>query len=493
MGRVTTNTVSLQIATEQTPGVLPGSPSWLLLEPNSIGKFGPALKKMVREPISKNRQPRKPALVDLDSSVEFECDVTIDHLYAFMDGFFMAQFKGGVVFKPTATTATDYTVASGGALATNTLVFAQGFQNAANNGLKVVGASSTGTAIKVTGLVAETVAPTNSAVLKVAGVVGASGDFQIDASGNLISTIYNWTTSGLTVGQWIHVGTDSGAANSFANVANRGLARVKALTATKVTLEKKANTFVADTGTGKQIYVLWGQFVRNVASDHADYLEKSYAFELAYKNLQNPGPGDEYEYPNGNFANSLSFEFPLASKSTMKAGFTGLNTPNPTVTRATNAANGTPPISVLPMDTVGAFTRLRMTGIDETGLTTDFSSVSLTIDNGVSPEKILGTLGGKYMNLGQFTVSVSASVLFTDSLIPKAMRDNRPVTMEICCRNDEGAFLFDLPSMTIEGGDKSFPKDKTVSISMNGVSYQDPTLNSCLSLSLFPYLPMATV
>src|SRR5687767_11224840 len=116
MGRVLTNATTLQVATESALGVQPTS-GWKTVEPTTIGKYGPTLTKLTREPISENRQRRKGALTDLDSSVEFEADLTYDHFKMFIEGLMFATAKGNTIFNPTAVTATGYTVASGGALA----------------------------------------------------------------------------------------------------------------------------------------------------------------------------------------------------------------------------------------------------------------------------------------------------------------------------------------------------------------------------------------
>lgn len=489
MGRVLTNTITLEVATETSLGVQPTT-GWRTVEPNSIGKFGPALKKIAREPISKNRQRRKGALVDLDSTVEFEMDLTYDHLKMFVEGLFFATAKGTPAFAVTGVTATGYTVASGGALAQNTLVFARGFTNAANNGLKVLGAGSIATEIRTGGLVVEA-APPLGATVEIAGVQGAVADFTINAAGNLTSTAFNWLTgTSLQVGQFIFIGDLAAAANSFATAADRGLARIKAITATIVTLEKKATVFTVDAGTGKNINVLFGQYIRNVGPDVvSDYLERTFQFELGYENLQVPGPGDEYEYAVGNFVNEITFDFPVASKAVMKCSFVGLTTANPTVTRATGAATPIPIIAEKPMNTSVDMLRLRVTNVDETGITTDFKSMTLVIKNNVSPEKVLATLGGKYVNAGLFDVEITANVLFTSDLVIIAMRDNRQVTFDMCVRNDDGAFVFDVPAMTIEGGDKQFPINQTVSIQMKSMAFQDPLLGTSCSVSTFPYMP----
>jgi hypothetical protein len=492
MGRVLTNAVTLQVAVEQTPSVLPGSPAWKLIEPNSIGKFGPMLKKITREPISPNRQRRKGALVDLDSSVEFDADCTFDHVKMFVEGLFFATAKGGSIISVTGVTATGYThTALGSALATNTLVFARGFANSANNGLKVIGAASTTTESKTAGLTAEATAPAG-ATIEIAGVQGATGDFQINAGLNLQSTAFNWLTgTNLTVGQFIWVGDTAGGTNSFATAANRGLARVRGITATTLTLDKKSATYVVDAGAAKNINVYWGQFIRNVAVSAADYLERTYQFELAYENLGVTLGTDEYEYATGNFCNEIVFDIPLTSKATMKCNFIGMNTADPTTVRATNAAAGVAPVATAALNTSADMMRLRVTKVDETGITTDFKSLSIAIRNNVSPEKVLGQLGAKYMNAGLFDVEVNASLCFTSSEVLTAMRANTTVTMEACVRNEDGAFIIDIPAMCIEGGDKEFPVNQTVLVSMKSYAHQDPTLGYACSMSTFPYLPSA--
>lgn len=492
--RVLTNATTLQMAAETagSPGVLPGSPQWKLLEPNSIGKFGAMLKKIARLPISKNRQPRKPALTDLDSSVEFDCDITYDHLRAFADALFFSVFKGGAVFQPTGITATGYTVPAGGALPNGYLVFVRGAQTAGNNGLKLLAGTSTAIEIKTTGLAVEAIAVVGSVQVEVCGVRGAAGDIQINAGGNLTATILDLSTLGLTKGQFIWVGGDlTNAALSFATAADRGLARVKTIAAALVTVDKKSTVWVADVGAAKTIDIYFGQFLRVVATDSTDYLEKSFQFELAYKNLQNPGPGDEYEYATGNFVNEIAFDMPLTNKGTMKCNFVGLTCGNPTTARATNAGTPVPPIATFPLNTSSDLNRLRITNVDETGVSTDFKSLNMSIKNQCAAEKVLGTLGGKYMNAGLFEVDITAQLLFTDDTVIKAMRDNRQVTMEVGARNDDGGFIIDLPAMTIEGGDKDFPMNQTVTVNMKASGYQDAVIGTTMSLTIFPYLPSA--
>lgn len=486
MARVLTNNSTLQYAVEQSLGVLPGSPSWYLLEPNSINTYGATITTVARSPISKNRQERKGTITDLDSSVEFEADLTFSHFIDFIEGFLFANFQGTTPFVPTAVTATGYTVASGGALTQDTLIYARGFNTSANNGLKAVGAGSTATEIKTSGLTAEASPPTNVEVA-IAGVRGATGDIQIDSNGDIISTTLDFTTLGLTVGQSIHVG-GADTVTQFATAANTGYVRLTAIATNKLTIDKRGSTFVTDTGTGKTIDLLFGRFLKNVATDDVDYVEKSFQFELTYTNLDNPS-GDKYEYAEGNYCNQVSFNIPITDKATATFGFIGTDTPEPTTTRATNASTAISPNRTTALNTSADMPRLRIQQLDETGITTDFKSLTMTLNNNASPEKVLANLGAKYINTGNFQVSLEAQLLFTDSAVASAVRNNTTVMMDFVLKNDDGGILVDIPAMTLGGGAREFPVNETVLINTTGNAFADPTLNTSIGISLFPYLP----
>jgi hypothetical protein len=492
MGRTLTNNFSLAYAVEQSVGVLPGSPSWKLLEPNEINTFGSSITTVARSPISKSRQRRKGTVTDLDSAVEFAGDLTMEHFIDFIEGFLFASFVGAEHTVPTAVTggATDeYTVPTmSAAVPTGSLVYARGFTTPANNGLKVVDTGGTTTAIPVTtDLEDETPTATQNVSVDVCGVRSAAGDLEIDASGNMTSTTLDFTTLGLTVGQGIWIGGDA-AINQFSTAANAGFARVTAIAANLLTIDKTSQTFVTEAGVAQEVDIYFGRFLRNVSVDDSDYLERSFQFEGAYQNLQNPS-GDEYEYAKGNYCNTVGFELPLTDKAIVNFAFIGTDTDVPTTTRATNAASPVVPVQTGAFNTSADIARLRITEVDETGLTTDFKSLTFNINNNVSPEKVLGQLGAKYLNTGNFEIDIEAQILFTEGDVVDAVRNNTTVTMDFSIKNDDGGFLVDVPSLTLGGGDKEFPVNESILLNTTAQAFGDTTLGTSLGISMFPYLP----
>lgn len=510
MARVITNGMSLQVAVEATLGVLPGSPVWYGLEPNSIASFGTVVSKTVRSPITKMRVRRKGAITDADSSVEFESDLTLTVLRVFAEGFLFATAVGGDAYLPSAATSTVFTIPAlsaaqagrltYGASAAKSLLYAIGFATAANNGLKVLGAAATpgATSLTVAGNVAETVASGQMAEVMVAGVRGAAGDLKINASGNLTSTVLDFTTLGLAKGQVIYVG-GTNVLNQFFNPANTGFARVMDVAAHVLTLAKRDATFVTDDGTSTgsagtplSIDILFGQFVRNVSPDNALYLERSFQFELASPNLL-AGGITGYEYAIGNWADSLSMSIALTGKVTITMGFVGKNsTVTPTATRATNGGNALYGTQTAAFGTSTDIARIRVQAVDETGLSTDFKSATFTLGNQVQGEKVLGTLGPKYLSLGDLECDVENQMLFTNAAVPTAIRSNSTVGFDWVLRNGDGGVSFDLPTGTLEGGAREYPANQSVLMSDTFKAHQeDIAYGYTCGISFFPLLPAA--
>lgn len=505
MGRVLTNNISIQAARESSLGVLGGSPDWKLLEPNDVSAFGATITNVRRQPISKDKQDRKGTTTDLDSSVEFEADLTMDAVSEFIEAFcFSTAVNDDLHFEKVNVTSGGYTIpaataaqaaklqfTSGGPIS---LVYARGYALAANNGLKPLSAdtATSGTAIAFSGATAET-APAK-AVVEIAGIRPEVGDLALTVSGttgsltsgnNGASNNIDFTTLGLTVGQFIHIGGLT-TANQFS--AGAGYARITAIAAATLTLDKLSSTLATDTGASETVDLLFGRFIRNVAVDDASFLETSYQFEASYPNL-GTGGATEYEYALGNYCNEVTFTLPLTDKATATFGFVGTDTEVPTTTRKSGASSAREPAKTAALNTSADVARLRVTQVDETGLTTDFKAFSLTLTNNVSPEKVIGQLGAKYMNTGNFQVSMDAEILFTEGDVVSAIRNNTTVTMDFILDNQDGAVAVDIPSLTLGGGGKNFPVNESVILNLTGQAFKDATLNTSVGVSLFAIVP----
>jgi hypothetical protein len=279
------------------------------------------------------------------------------------------------------------------------------------------------------------------------------------------------------------------ALNRFANAANLGFARIVSIAAHLVVLEKRDQAFVADTGAGVAVDLLFGQFVRNVPVDHADFLQASTQFELASPNLM-PGGLTGFEYALGGWCDTVSIAIPLGGKATLNFGFVCTNVTDPDTARALNAANAKVGGQVEAFGTAGDIARLRVQKVDETGLSTDFKSATFTLSNNVAGEKVLGVLGPKYLNAGNVEVDVETQMLFTSPDVVTAIRYNRTNGLDFALNNGDGGFLIDLPTGNLTGGGRDYPTNQSVAINTTFQAFESGLAGGfSVGLSLFPVLP----
>lgn len=514
MARVATNTVSVAHAIEvaATPGILAGSPVWFRDEPNQIDEFGAKIKTVVRRPISRSRQLQKGTIVDLDSSVAITSDLTMDFISKHLEGVVYAEYVNSNLYFPGSNASSSgYTISAATAsqagkiqwssTGPKTLVFGFGYVKAANNGLKVLTAdtATSGTLLAVSGTSLET-APSN-AVVAVCGVRPKIGDLAIVVSGGVATLtsgnngvsggdILDFTTLGLTVGQFIHVGGTTSATQFSSGL---GFFRITSIAAGTLVGDKVSTLLVTDTGAGasEQVDLLFGRFLRNVSndvnSDDNRYLERTLTFELATPNLAGVGV-DGYQYATGNYYNTLELNFPETDKVTAKVSFLGFDTAVPTGTRQTNAATPVAPIGTTAFNTTSSYiANLRTSGIAASG--TLFKNWKMTIQNSASPEKVQATLGAAAMDIGQFVINMSAELIFADPGVPTNIRNNATLTFDFMMKNGDGGFAFDFPSLTFGDGQQSFLLDKSVRINVTFNPFADATINTSIGISLFPVLP----
>ncbi|MEE8608997.1 MAG: phage tail tube protein [Nitrospiraceae bacterium] len=510
MGRVLTNNVSLAYTIETALGV--AGTTWFLLEPNAINTFGADITTVTRDPISKNRQRRKGTITDLDSAVEMEEDITLSSFRDFIEGFcFAVGINTDVtqlVTTAAETTTDSYAVSALSAAQADkfeidTLIWVRGFDTDANDGLKTVDADIVTSATAIT-VVENLVDETKNARLSFAGHRIATADVVTwdfdgtEQTGTLLLTGIGTELAllGLTLGETVHIGSilnpgETTIVNAFENSAANdvfGYARVKTINANDVVFDKLDPALQFDdlTDPATAVDILFGEFIRNVTVDDSEFLERSFQFEAEYPNLDDPN--SEFEYAIGNFCNTAAFSLSLADKATVSFGFIGTDTEPPVIagSRKTGASAATQPTQTAAFNTSNDVARLRITDVDETGLTTDFKSLTITLSNNVSPEKVIGTLGAKFMNTGNFEVNVEAQLLFSEGLVVNRIRDNTTVTMDFIIRNDDAVIAVDIPSMNLGGGGKEYPVNESVLINTTGEAFQDSLLSTSIGVSIIP-------
>ena len=386
------------------------------------------------------------------------------------------------------------------------LVWARGFASAANNGLHAAGADATTSAIEVDGILTAESAPTGTVSLAGCRITGRG------ATG----TTWSWDSTerratltqagvgtalhgdgGLSYGQMVHIGSVTAIGGALQNGLPGGLtgfARYVAHTANTLVFDRVDTALQVSAtvtmGLGRDLDLMFGDFVENVPRSSDEYQQVSHTIEQVSPDLFAIGT-DGYEYATGEVVSTMTLNFPLSDKATMDMAFVGQDTERPTQNRQSGASSAVAPVLNGAYNTSADFARLRITDVDDEGITTDFKSLTITINPQTSAEKVLAQLGPRFINRGNLLVDVAAQAIFSSDGIPRAIRENATARFDMVIGNEDGIIAIDCPAQTISGGGREYPANQAVLINATGESFEDETFGVSLMVSTIP-VPLPT-
>lgn len=493
------NLTGLRYVEEASLGVLPGSPIWLGLEPNSYADFGAQIKTVAREPISDSRQRQKGAVVDLDAGAGFNNDLTMTNMTKLLQGFFFADIRekistAGYNTTPvplTAITSSTKTYTTAGTMplfAAGDLANVKGAVAAGNNGLKVV-SSRTGTTVVMTaGVTADDASPAAVTIDRVGFQLG-SGTSAIVMNGNLVQLTdsgKDFTTLGVVAGEWIFVGGDTSTLCFGTNVP--GFARVSRITTGLLEFDKVTWTPSAETGTAKTIQLFLGDFLKNELAS----LIKRRTYQLE-RSLGSDADGVMSEYLIGGVCNELTINVPSANKVTVDMTFLGMDSVQ--FTGLQGRKTGTRPTTNggSAINTSSDFARIKMGIADPTNgsvlpLFAFSTDIKLTVKNNATIDKALGVLGGFDVTVGNFETDGSQTTYFANVTSVQAVRNNSDVTLDIIMMRPNQGIIFDIPLLGLGDGRLKVEKDKPILLDLTQAAAQSSYGNT-LSYMSFKYLP----
>lgn len=499
--KIDSNSTGLSIAYEtQVIGVLPGTPIWYPLEPNTYSDFGPTIKTTPRNPITVTRQQKKGTTTDLDAAAGWNQDVTQNNMTRHLQSFFFAALREKPTTQPMNSaaivlTAVDsilgYEAAAGlGIFVANDLLLASGFGVTANNGLKVVSTAS-GTAVVTVPASAVEASPPAASGLKKVGVQFPSGDISFALNGNLsriVSASNALAQLELIPGEWVYVGSDT---TTHVSATQFGFARVSVVTAGYLELDKTDWTPAVDAGTGKTIQIYNGDLLRT-EEDPAN--QKRFTGTLE-RSLSNAGTGAQAQYVIGAVANTMALNMPGQNKVTVDLSYMGID--GPYRDGATGIMPGTrlPLVSTDAYNTSSDFSRIKMSIVDPTTskvspLFAYVTDLTLNISNNVTSNKALGILGAFDMSAGIFAFTGKATAYFGDVDSLLAVRNNTSVTLDIVLVKNNSGMLFDVPLVTLGGALLAVEADKAITVPLD-ITGAESVFNHTTVYQNFLYLPSA--
>ena len=513
VNKIDANVVGLRIAIEDTIGVLPTTPIWDAGEPNSYGDFGGSVTTVARNPINSGRQRKKGVVTDIEAQASFEVDLTQESHEKLLPGLFFAAYrKKSDIENLTAdteitdvvnSTSTYAVAASGTDFVVNDLLFAAGFTTAANNGLKNV-ASSTATTVVVDETLTDEGAPPLGAKLTVVGHEHASASVDVDVStGPLprllrVSGAKDFTDFGLIPGEFIFVGGDA-AGKKFATAANNGYARVRSVQATYIELDKSSATMVDETGTGLTIQMFFGQVIKNelggTIARTTYQLERQLGAEDSDLATQ-----IQSEYVVGAIMNEMTVTIPSAEKITAEMGFTANS--HETYSGATGVKTGTRPtlVSGDAFNTSSDVSRIRMSNVSSTdsfptALYAFVMDMSITINNNLTRNQAIGTVGAFDHTVGMFEVGGELTAYFGNIDAINAVQNNNDVTVDVIVAKNNAGYVIDIPLITLSGGLAQVEANEAIKLPLTTEAAEATdvvsTMTHTLMIVKFRYLPNA--
>ncbi len=482
-----TNRATLGYVAEVTKGTTPASPAIKGMRNTSNGlAFAPT--RVASAEIRATRDITDQILTDLNASGP----VGIELSFAAYDDFLEAALQGTWSNNPSITVATLDTEISDISTTTATvvtplgtpykagmLVFTGGFTTPANNGLLARVASSTATSVVFPAATfsAEAAAIPVGASLRVVGFQGASADITATATG-LHSTLLDFTTLGIAVGEWIKVGGDT-AGSQFATAANNSWARVSAVTATDITCDILPTGWGVDAGTGKTIQVFTGDIVTTGTT------QRAFSFERQQQDLASPS----YELFKGCQVDTLSLMFKAASIVTGSIGLQGL-----TSTASTSRAAGATDVAAPAYPVLNAASNVGR--LMEAGVVTAafIEEIGFDLKNNLAREVAVGTLGAVNIRDGEIGLSGAISAYFSDlNLLNKVLADTPTSIMLRTGRSDGNreSIILDIPQVKLSGTSTVSAKNASRMFTGTYDAYRHAALGYTAAAQRYWYLPVA--
>lgn len=492
------NLTSIRYAFEQTQGVLPVTPDWILTEPNEEPEFGGDVEAMARDPISDDRQSLKGSVVDIKADVAIQQDFTLVSQRALLTAYMFANERG-LLAAATLTTVSGGNTINGtgmGSFVADDLVF---LANAGENtGLHLV-TSATSTTVVVASALANGAIPAGATLEKV-GIQCASADIDVSTTGNFstyTSTTTNFTMRlSLTPGQSIYVGGDL-AAEQFTNAANNGFKRVFSVAAAALVVDKSNLDMVAETGTGKTIRIFSTCCLRN--EQGSSYVQKFLQFERSLGATDDAQPTQiQSEYVIGAMASEFAFDAKPASKITASNKFMGLRPEARTGAVGVKSGNRPALPQVDAFNTASDPRRVRVSLVSTSDEAPDplwalTESITLNVNNNIKRNLALGTVGAARFSVGKFEVSGSFNAYFRDVAALTAAQNNADVTADFAISGKNVGFAFDLPLITITKARAQVSQDEPIMLPCDYRAHSGQKVNANFDHTLmwtwFSYLP----
>lgn len=470
-GLAVTNSMQLRYIAETTPGTTPvtGAMQNLRAKTQNLQQ---ALTFTQSQEIRNDRQVSSQILTDQAPNGDLGCELS----FGTFDDFYAATMQNpwttGAVQGASVASTTTFGVASNAGIIVGSILRASGYTNAANNGVMVASASTGGTVTVPGPMVAEAAA--GGKQIKVIGFKAAAGDITA-AVGGLGSTVADFTTMALAVGQWIKIGQISALASTgFATTANNDYARISGIAAHLLSLDNLPTGWAVDAGAGKTIALIFGEYVRNGSA------QTSYTLEREHTDV-----GQWFDF-KGMFPEKCSQALQTGQVIDLTFTFRGLSS----VQQSTGTLSASAPITQTTTDVQNAsgnVNRVFEGGASPAGR---FKQLTIEFANALRDQKAVGVVGNVGVGNGLFSAMFSFQAYFKDATFyQKFLKQTPTILAQVSTDNSGNAYIYTIPkgvitACTIQAGaiNTDVTLQSTVSAEVDpvtGVMFQIDRIPTC--------------
>jgi hypothetical protein len=351
------------------------------------------------------------------------------------------------------------------------IIRAEGFTNAANNGYFVVAAGTTATSIvTVDGRVNET--PPATAQIHLVGYQAASADIVATASG-FTSTLFDFANLKLASGDWLRI-TGTGGTWPAANI---GWGRIASVATNAVVWETAPTGWTTDPGTGVVVQFYVGDRLINGVTRSSFSLERTFSDHspVTYQYLTGFIPDQVVITGASQAILESNFTFVGLDSEFTETRFAGSTDIDASVFQVLNTSSNVARIARGGVVLIGAGTKNLVT------------ELSFTIANNLRRKNAIGFLGAADVGAGEFNVTGSLAAYFDDKTIAEQVVNNTETSVDARFEDSSAhVLLTDCPRIKYsEGQPEVSGKNADVTISPNFQALRHATFGYTMKLQRF--------
>lgn len=444
-----TNRVGLKIIEETVPGTTPATPAWETLRMTGAPSLAFTPITVTSNEIREDRNVQDLILVGAEAGGDTNHELSYGALDTILRGLMFNPWternnrKGSDV---TDITSQVITVVSGTAFAVDDLIYLEGFGDANDEIVFPAIATSNATTITAASGLTDNATPGAGACVRNVGVQGATGDIDSATGPNrFTSTILDFTTLGLLVGDWIKAG-GALAANQFPTAANNGWYKISAISANSLEFSVVPTGFTADASTTENIWLFFSDRIRNGTQKFFYSIEESF----------NDHTPVSYQYFTGMRPNIFNLNISSQSIITTSNTWIGFNA-NPTTTRFAGSTDIAAPQNTV-FNTSSNIGRIGR-GSDGPIVGPNYILDSTFVfNNNMRRQNAVGNLGSIGIGDGEFGVTGTINTYFGNLDIYNDVIGNTPRAFDIRVKDAlDKVMIFDAPRMKLSGGNPTVP------------------------------------